>query len=223
LSAKKRCWSAKLAVTEPEPALTTAIALGANLGDPAATLTALRPLLIQELESWMGGPEPLLKLRWSPLFRTAPVGGPPGQPPFLNAVLLVERAASGAALQNSESWPDPLDLLVRLQSLEARFGRQRLVPWGPRSLDLDLLWCGATATAADQGSPLQLELPHPRLRERTFVLAPLAAIEPGLVPPGGTTTAAALLQQLLAGSKETPPQLLPGRTGWPEWGASLLE
>lgn len=205
--------------------MTTAIALGANLGDPAATLTAVRPLLIQELESWMGGaarPEPLLKLRWSPLFRTAPVGGPPGQPPFLNAALLVERSASSASRKDSDSWPDPLALLMRLQGLEARFGRQRLVPWGPRSLDLDLLWCGAMAMAADQRQPPQLELPHPRLRQRTFVLAPLAAIEPGLVPPGGTAPAVALLQQLLAGSNEPPPQPLPGRAGWPEWGASLL-
>ncbi len=197
-----------------------AIALGANLGDPAATLTAVRPLLGRELEFWTavpaGSPAPTtpasLRLRWSPLFRTAPVGGPPDQPSFVNAALLVERAPGGGGWPDPPAWPDPLPLLARLQNLEARFGRQRLVPWGPRSLDLDLLWCGAATVATPR-----LELPHPRLRQRAFVLAPLAAIEPRLVPPGGGAGAAALLEQLLARpAGEPPPVPLPARSGWPE-------
>ncbi len=183
------------------------IALGGNLGDPIATLTAVRPLLIRELHSWAAGAAAQLVLGWSPLFRTAPVGGPPGQPPFVNGVLLVGRAAGGR-----EPWPDALALLGRLQALEARFGRQRLEPWGPRSLDLDLLWCGEARCSGPQ-----LELPHPRLRQRAFVIGPLAAIEAQLVLPGGHQAAAALLAELLSRpGAESPPLPLPAREGWPE-------
>lgn len=183
------------------------IALGANLGDPIATLTAVRPLLIRELHGWAAAPAAQLVLGWSPLFLTAPVGGPPGQPPFVNGVLLVAHAGGGG-----EPWPDPLGLLMRLQGLEARFGRQRQEPWGPRSLDLDLLWCGDARCSSPQ-----LELPHPRLRQRAFVIAPLAAIAAQLVLPGGHQSAAALLAELLSRpGAEPPPRLLPARQGWPE-------
>lgn len=184
-----------------------AIALGANLGDPIATLTAVRPLLIRELHSWAAWAAADLVLGWSPLFRTAPVGGPPGQPPFVNGALLVARACGGR-----EPWPDALALLMRLQGLEERFGRQRLQHWGPRSLDLDLLWCGDAHCSGPQ-----LELPHPRLRQRAFVVAPLAAIAGPLVLPGGHETAAALLAELLScPGAEPPPLPLPAQEGWPE-------
>ena len=183
------------------------IALGGNLGDPIATLTAVRPLLIRELQSWAAAPAAQLVLGWSPLFRTAPVGGPPGQPPFVNGVLLVVRAAGCR-----EPWPDAQALLGRLQGLEARFGRERLEAWGPRSLDLDLLWCGEVRCSGPQ-----LELPHPRLRQRAFVIGPLAAIDAQLVLPGGHQTAAALLAELLSRPGAEPPPLpLPAREGWPE-------
>jgi 2-amino-4-hydroxy-6-hydroxymethyldihydropteridine diphosphokinase len=193
------------------PELTTqasvAIALGANLGDPIATLRAVRPLLRGELHSWVAEAGTELALEWSPLFRTAPVGGPPGQPAFVNGVLLVVRAVGGR-----EPWPDALALLMRLQALEARFGRQRLEPWGPRSLDLDLLWCGDAHCSGPQ-----LELPHPRLRQRAFVVGPLAAIAGPLVLPGGHETAAALLAELLScPGAEPPPLPLPAQEGWPE-------
>lgn len=189
------------------------MALGANLGDPAATLAAVRPFLRQELLDWAGI---ALRLRWSPLFRTAPVGGPPDQPLFINAVLLVDRqgpeAEAVAVAVGRAAWPDPLALLLRLQALESRFGRQRLVHWGPRSLDLDLLWCGEARCSSPQ-----LELPHPRLRQRAFVIGPLAAIEPQLVIPGGRQTAAALLAELLSRpGAESPPLPLPAQEGWPE-------
>ena len=242
-----------------------AIALGANLGDPFATLVALRPLLegllatlLEECppvgvlpgssfagrgEAGCGGlarpeaapidldpltPDPLspsgpepgpesgvrlssIRLRWSPLFCTEPVGGPPGQPAYLNGVLLVEGVA---ALE-----PRPLALLQGLQALEAQFGRQRLEAWGPRTLDLDLLWWGDQVVQAPA-----LELPHPRLQERSFVLAPLTAIDPLLVPPGpgaggGPSPAqncGSLLAALLPRLREAAPQRLPGRAGWPE-------
>jgi 2-amino-4-hydroxy-6-hydroxymethyldihydropteridine diphosphokinase len=193
-----------------------AIALGANLGDPLATLVAVRPLLeriVAETVRAAGLPADPLRSSWSPLFRTAPVGGPPGQPTYLNAVLVAAPVGPGASLNGL----DPLLLLEQLQILEHRFGRQRHERWGPRHLDLDLLWCGAVHCRTPG-----LELPHPRLLERGFVLAPLAAIDPGLIPPGGSTPAAKLLAALLLQPGETAPAALPGRSGWPEhrpdWG-----
>jgi 2-amino-4-hydroxy-6-hydroxymethyldihydropteridine diphosphokinase len=185
-----------------------AIALGGNLGDPEATLRSLRPLLAEELQRWLGLGEGALRLSWSPLFRTAPVGGPPGQPPYLNAVVLVERLGCGA---DGPPWPSAEALLVRLQALETRFGRERRERWGPRTLDLDLLWCGEHRCRG----PL-LELPHPRLAERTFVLAPLAAIDPHWPLPGEGVSVSRRLASLLARPGEQPPRLLPGRPGWPE-------
>lgn len=208
---------------------TLAIALGANLDDPGATLAALRPLLAAELVAWagtppLGVPQARLQLHWSPLFRTAPVGGPPGQPPYLNAVLLVQHsplAATGSALTASAlpaaapaahaPWPAAEELLRRLQRLEAAFGRERSVHWGPRTLDLDLLWCGRQVCGTST-----LTLPHPRLRERAFVLAPLAALDPLLIPPGGAATAAELLAAALRRGAEPPPRALAGVTGWPD-------
>ncbi|WP_216913591.1 MULTISPECIES: 2-amino-4-hydroxy-6-hydroxymethyldihydropteridine diphosphokinase [unclassified Synechococcus] len=186
-----------------------AIAIGANLGDPVATFTAVRPRLEAELRAWAAAP---LQLSWSPRFRTPPVGGPPGQPPYLNAVLLARQGPGQGA---NGTWPDPLALLARLLQLEAAFGRERRERWGPRRLDLDLLWCGAMACPGPE-----LVLPHPRLGERAFVLAPLAAIDPDLPLPlataGTPRTASAGLAALPRAALEPPPQVLPGTTGWPE-------
>jgi len=214
----------------PPGAGSIAIALGANLGNPAATLIAVRPLLAQALAQWFSGngppTQPAPTLHWSPLFRTAPVGGPAGQPPYLNGAVVMEAPAGiGSSLA------PPLALLEALQALEAQFGRQRLEHWGPRSLDLDLLWCGDLCCNSGV-----LELPHPRLVERSFVLAPLAAIDPNLIPPfqpsppvqpgppvqpskpNGLPLAscAALLGQLLPQLQEAPPERLLPQQGWPE-------
>lgn len=181
---------------------TLAVALGANLGDPAATLVAVRPLLEALL---LPLAEPAARCRWSPLFRTAPVGGPPGQPDYLNAAVLLEQPRPQA---------DPRALLTALQQLEREFGRQRRERWGPRLLDLDLLWCGARICAEGE-----LELPHPRLAQRAFVLAPLAAIDPALVPPlpdQAPLSSGERLAVLLAAGSEPPPERLPSRPGWPE-------
>jgi len=180
-------------------AATLAIGLGANLpspaGDPLATLLALRPLLQQRLQAW--APVPGLRWQWSPLFRTAPVGGPAHQPDYLNAVLLLQGAGPPAEAA-------ALVLLQQLQQLEQQFGRQRRERWGPRSLDLDLLWWGQLRCRG----PV-LALPHPRWHEREFVLAPLAAIDPALLTVAGLAAALPRLQG-------DGPVRLAGRPGWPE-------
>ena len=179
-----------------------AIALGANLGDPVATLVAVRPRLEALLAAWAAGAP--VRCRWSPLFRTAPVGGPAAQPDYINAALLLEPCPTAS----------PLQLLQQLLALERQFGRVRDQRWGPRRLDLDLLWCGEHGS---QGP--ELELPHPRLAERAFVLAPLAAIDPDLLvplPAGSARGCGLLLAALLPSLPEPPPQRLEPRPGWPE-------
>ena len=164
-----------------------AIGLGANLpsaaGGPIETLIALRP----ELQVCLGE----AKLRWSPLFRTAPVGGPPDQPDYINAVVVVDQPPEPTAAA-------AMELLRRLQALESQFGRVRQERWGPRTLDLDLLWWGTL-----QLQDSELELPHPRWTERAFVLAPLAALDSSFEVP---------LLQVLAG--QPPPLRLAPRAGW---------
>lgn len=134
------------------------IALGANLGDPVLTvqaaILALRELPLTEF------------VAASSLYRTAPVGLK-HQPDFINAV--VELIAVPPA-------PTFLEMLFEI---EARFGRRRSVKNAPRTLDLDLLLYGEEI----RNDP-QLTLPHPRLHERAFVLAPLAEIAPELTIPG---------------------------------------
>jgi len=190
-----------------------AIALGANLpspvGSPLATLLALRPLLAGQLRGWAAADAvaDVLQLEWSPLFCTAPVGGPADQPDYLNAVLLLQGTAAPEAGR-------AVALLAELQALERRFGRERRERWGPRSLDLDLLWWGGLQLADDA-----LELPHPRWSQRSFVLAPLEAIERRLGQPLPLPAAGARLPPLMAAcvaTGEAWPGPLPGREGWPE-------
>ncbi|MDP3513881.1 MAG: 2-amino-4-hydroxy-6-hydroxymethyldihydropteridine diphosphokinase [Sulfuritalea sp.] len=144
------------------------IALGANLGDPVATvqaaILALRKLPQTEF------------IAASSLYRTAPVGLK-RQPDFINAV--VELVAES---------PAPT-LLQALFEIEARFGRRRSVKNAPRTLDLDLLLYGD-----ELSDDPQLTLPHPRLHQRAFVLAPLAEIAPQLVIPGRGPAADLLLR-----------------------------
>ena len=169
-----------------------AIGLGANLpsaaGGPVETLIALRPRLSAKIQACFGE----VSLRWSPLFRTAPVGGPPNQPDYINAVLVVDQPPNPTAA--AALW-----LLHRLQALELQFDRVREERWGPRTLDLDLLWWGGLLLQSPE-----LELPHPRWSERAFVLAPLAALDTGFQ---------SLLEEFLAGEQQ-PPLLMPPRAGW---------
>lgn len=98
------------------------------------------------------------------LYRTAPVGGPPGAPDYLNAVV---------ALRPDAVHAEPTALLGALLAIEARFGRRRRERWGPRTLDLDLLALGDEVRRAPD--PV---LPHPRTMERAFVLVPLLDVAP---------------------------------------------
>lgn len=178
-------------------AATLAIALGANLpsrcGGPIATLIAVRPLLEASLRQWgqclSSGPT---GFRWSPLFETEPVGGPPGQPPYINAVLVVDGLVAGLGADRARTAAGEA-LLEQLQALEHDFGRERQARWAPRSIDLDLLWWGDLSCHTPR-----LQLPHPLWRQRDFVLAPLAALT-GLAPEAGYAVIA-----------------LAGRPGWPE-------
>ena len=151
------------------------IALGANLGDPVATvkaaILALRGLPGTEF------------IAASSLYRTAPVGLK-HQPDFINAVVELIAVSPAPALCVPAG-----TFLESLFEIEARFGRQRSVKNAPRTLDLDLLLYGD-----ELSDDPQLTLPHPRLHERAFVLAPLAEIAPRLTIPGRGSVADLLLR-----------------------------
>lgn len=158
------------------------IGLGANLGDPAATIAAG----VSALAALPGA-----RLRGvSRLYATEPVGVVE-QPEFRNAAVAIDVPAG----------PDPatgaVALLVGLKRLEGAFGRRDRERWGPRELDLDLLVFGRhridverprEARSADPAKPTDLVVPHRLAGERLFVLAPLADLAPRLVPPGWRET-----------------------------------
>ncbi len=130
------------------------IALGSNLGDRGSYLrAAVRGLSRVVAESQV--------------FETDPIGGPDGQGAFLNMVVEIETLL------------DPFALLRRCQRLEAEAMRQRVVHWGPRTLDVDIVLYDDVEIRSDE-----LVIPHPRFAERRFVLVPLADIAPDRCPPG---------------------------------------
>ena len=133
------------------------IGAGANLGEPVRQIRQA----LDELEKSPG----VKFLGVSSLYRTQPMG-PIAQPPFVNAVFSLEYGMS------------PQDLLALLLSVEEKMGRIRRERWGPRVIDLDLLFFDE-AIISEQG----LEVPHPRLHERRFVLTPLVEIAPDVVHP----------------------------------------
>ncbi len=135
------------------------VALGSNLDDPRAQVERALAALGD-----LPGTRCILR---SCLYRSRPFG-PVAQPDFVNAV---------AALLTSLP---PAALLAHLQDLETRLGRERpVVRWGPRRIDLDLLVHGGTRV-----SQPGLEVPHPGIAERAFVLVPLAELAPDLQVPG---------------------------------------
>ncbi len=142
-----------------------AIALGSNLGDCRGTLNGA----LLALDTSPG----VRLLQRSAWYRSAAVGPP--QPDYLNGCAVLE--VSLAAEQ----------LLERLQAIEQQFGRVRAERWGPRSLDLDLIFLDDLQLAS-----ARLQLPHPRLWERNFVLVPLAEIAPDWLDPVTGLTVATL-------------------------------
>ena len=135
------------------------IGLGSNLGDRMGTLRM----------AVAGLPDVVAV---SPVYETDPVGGPEGQPPYLNLVVELATALSARAL------------LEVARQLEAAAGRVRAERFGPRILDVDVLLVGDEVVDEPD-----LTVPHPRMHERRFVLAPLADLAPDLAPEGWERTA----------------------------------
>lgn len=149
------------------PPVTAYIALGANLGDAAATVQ-------QAVRALATLPQTRL-LRASSLYRTAPIES--SGPDYINAVAEISTALS------------PQALLAALQALEQAAGRERPYRNAPRTLDLDILLYGDVSI----DSPT-LTIPHPRMQARAFVLQPLAEIAPQRVSPSAL---AAVLDQAI--------------------------
>ena len=146
---------------------TAFLAFGSNIGDRRAALCRAEALLCEGREIEI--------VKKSRLYETEAVGGPAGQPPFLNAVVELRTMLS------------PQQLLSRCRAIEEISGRERIIRWGARTLDLDILSYGAEVIATPY-----LTIPHPRLHERFFVLTPLAEIAPDWCHPVLEETAAQL-------------------------------
>lgn len=136
------------------------LALGSNLGDRLANLRAA----VAALEE-----RGIAVTARSSVWETPPV--PAGQPPYLNAVVATETDL------------DPQSLLRELKAIEGALGRRPGPHWGPRPIDLDILFFGDERIETDA-----LTVPHPRIAERAFVLAPLSDIVRGPLPTLGVST-----------------------------------
>jgi 2-amino-4-hydroxy-6-hydroxymethyldihydropteridine diphosphokinase len=124
------------------------IGLGSNLGVPEQQLHQAVDRLVKLPKSQ--------NATFSPWYRTSAVGGPANQPDYLNAVCRLHTQLT------------PEQLLTELQAIEAQAGRERIIRWGPRTLDLDIIWYEQI-----QLDTPTLTLPHPRAHLRAFVLQPL--------------------------------------------------
>jgi 2-amino-4-hydroxy-6-hydroxymethyldihydropteridine diphosphokinase len=151
----------------------TAVALGSNLGDRLENLRGGRKAILEL-------PTVKLPILSSAVYETEPVGCEPGAGKFLNAALEFEYDG------------DPARLLEQLIQIEEALGRKRVHRQNvSRTIDIDLLYCG------DQRiNDKRLQVPHPRLYLREFVLRPLADIRPDLILPGQTKSIRELLAEL---------------------------
>ena len=150
-----------------------ALALGSNLGDRLANLRAARDRLVA-LGPSGGGP------LQAPIYQTAPVQCPADSPDFYNTVVEIDYSGT------------PAELLAQTQRIEHQLGRAAAAERNaPRIIDVDMLYFGEVVLRS--GS---LELPHPRLTRRRFVLQPLADLRPDLKLPGDATSIAEHLSRL---------------------------
>ncbi len=144
--------------------VTTHLCLGGNLGDRMAALTEA----LQLLDATPG----MVRIACSSVYETEP-WAVANQPNFLNLVVAYETTL------------EPADLLAACKSVEATVGRIPSFRWGPRLIDVDILLYGDQVV--DTTEP-DLQIPHPRMTQRAFVLVPLAEVAPGTrVPPRGDT------------------------------------
>ena len=144
---------------ELRPIRRVALGLGSNLGDRLEYLQAAVDTLTETPD--------IVPVAVSPVYETEPIGGPEGQPAFLNAVLLLDTMLSARVL------------VERAFAVEDAYGRSREQRWGPRTLDVDVLAVGSE-TIDEPG----LIVPHPLIAERGFVLQPWADVDPEFEIPG---------------------------------------
>lgn len=145
------------------------LGLGSNLGDRLGTL--------QLIVNYLAAHGDVTVLRSSRVYETAPVGGPADQPDFLNAVIEIETSLDAHALLKVCNW------------VEDELGRVRNQPNGPRTADVDILTFGKEEIADDD-----LTVPHPRMHERMFVLAPLLELDADPMLSGGRSFATLRLE-----------------------------
>ncbi len=158
------------------------LGLGANLGDRLGTLQRAVDLLAEHAR--------IRVLRCSRVYETQPVGGPPVQPDFLNAVIEIE----------TELEPD---VLLRVcQGVEGELGREREVRWGPRTMDVDILTYGRRTIDVPS-----ITVPHPRMHERGFVMVPLLELDDDPPLPGGRRVATMRLSGSFEGVRLFAPPL----------------
>jgi 2-amino-4-hydroxy-6-hydroxymethyldihydropteridine diphosphokinase len=160
----------------------TGIALGSNLGDRMANLRAARKAIVDLVRQRTDSPGANVKppVLSSPIYETEPVDCEPDAGKFLNAVLEIEYRG------------DPSELLEQLVRVEESLGRERNHARNvSRKIDIDLLYADDLSVENER-----LQLPHPRLNQRKFVLQPLADIQPDLTLPNQTKTVRELLAQI---------------------------
>jgi len=148
----------------------TYIGVGSNIGDPAANCRRAIEAIVSEEKNRL--------LKCSPLYRTEPVGKE-DQDWFVNGAVAVETSFR------------PRELMECLLKIERGMGREREERWGPRVIDLDILFYGGEVVREED-----LQIPHPRLHERRFVLIPLNDLAPDLYHPLLAKTISQILSEL---------------------------
>ncbi|WP_425308096.1 2-amino-4-hydroxy-6-hydroxymethyldihydropteridine diphosphokinase [Ammonicoccus fulvus] len=157
-----------------KPITTAVFSLGSNLGDRLEHL--------QSAVTTLAGTPDVIVVEVSPIYETKAIGGPEGNPDFLNLVVVTETTQPARVL------------LERAHAIEAAHERVREIENGPRTLDVDLIIVGKT----ELDDPA-IQLPHPRAHERAFVLAPWHDVDPGAVIPGQGPIAELLAEVDLSG------------------------